>query len=95
MLTGRTQQRYEDTGLLLDEAYGWRLFTELEKRASVAYHRELGRRMGIRDLRAYARAVICDACRESEHDRCPGGSWCDCQHRPPGPVEPVTGPPGE
>ena len=39
--------------------------------------------------------VICDACRESEHERCPGGSWCDCQHRPPGPVEPVTGPPGE
>ncbi len=33
-------------------AYGWRPFTELEKRASVAYHRELGRRMGIRDLPA-------------------------------------------
>ena len=97
-LTGRTQKRYEDTGLLLDAvlehgpgsapgrsalrrvnamhaaydisdedmryvlstfvvmplrwnaAYGWRPFTELEKRASVAYHRELGRRMGIRDL---------------------------------------------
>ena len=97
-LTGRTQQRYEDTGLLLDAvlehgtdsepgrralrrvnamhaaydisnddmryvlstfvvmpvrwnaAYGWRPFTELEKRAGVAYHRELGRRMGIRDL---------------------------------------------
>jgi hypothetical protein len=31
-------------------AYGWRPLTELEKRASVAYHRELGRRMGIRDL---------------------------------------------
>ena len=30
--------------------YGWRPLTELEKRASVAYHRELGRRMGIRDL---------------------------------------------
>lgn len=97
-LTGRTQQRYEDTGLLLDAvlehgagsrpgrqalrrinamhaaydisnddlryvlstfvvmpirwnaAYGWRPLTELEKQASVAYHRELGRRMGIRDL---------------------------------------------
>jgi hypothetical protein len=97
-LTGRTQKRYEDTGLLLDAVlehgaasgpgrqalrrvnemhaaydisnddmryvlstfvvmpvrwnaeYGWRSFTELEKRASVAYHRELGRRMGIRDL---------------------------------------------
>ena len=211
-LTGRTQQRYEDTGLLLDAvlehgtdsepgrralrrvnamhaaydisnedmryvlstfvvmpvrwnaAYGWRPFTELEQRAGVAYHRELGRRMGIRDLPetwqgwerllgglrvrarvvrwlpgsagrcssarsrwcaaiptattsagsarspgaarrrsgsgrrerpSYAPAVICDACRESEHERCPGGSWCDCQHRPPGPVEPVTGPPGE
>ena len=97
-LTGRTQERYEDTGLLLDavlehglasgpgrqalrrinamhaaydignddmryvlstfvvmpirwnDAYGWRPFTEREKQASVAYHRELGRRMGIRDL---------------------------------------------
>ena len=99
-LTGRTQRRYEDTGLLLDAvlehgadsasgrsalrrvnamhaayditnddmryvlstfvvmpirwnaAYGWRPLTELEKRASVVYHRELGRRMGIRDLPA-------------------------------------------
>ena len=97
-LTGRTQQRYEDTGLLLDAVlehgadsgpgrqalrrvnqmhaaydinnddmryvlatfvvmpvrwnaqFGWRPLTETEKRASVAYHRELGRRMGIRDL---------------------------------------------
>jgi hypothetical protein len=97
-LTGRTSQRYEDTGLLLDAVlehgaasgagrqalrrinamhaaydispedmryvlstfvvmpirwnadFGWRPFTELEKQASVAYHRELGRRMGIRDL---------------------------------------------
>jgi len=97
-LTERTQQRYEDTGLLLDAVlehgtasgpgrtalrrinamhaaydignddlryvlatfvvmpvrwnadYGWRPLTELEKRAGVAYHRELGRRMGIRDL---------------------------------------------
>ena len=97
-LTGRTQKRYEDTGLLLDAVlehgpasepgrqalrrinamhaaydisqddlryvlstfvvmpvrwnaeFGWRPFTELETRASVAYHRELGRRMGIRDL---------------------------------------------
>jgi hypothetical protein len=97
-LTDRTQQRYEDTGLLLDAVlehgatsapgraalrrvnamhaaydisaedmryvlatfvvmpvrwnadFGWRPFTELERRASVAYHRELGRRMGIRDL---------------------------------------------
>jgi len=99
-LTGRTQKRYEDTGLLLDAVlehgtdselgrqalrrvnamhaaydisnddlryvlstfvvmpvrwnaeYGWRTFSELETRASVAYHRELGRRMGIRDLPA-------------------------------------------
>jgi hypothetical protein len=89
-LTGRTQKRYEDTGLLLDTVlehgtgsepgrqalrrvnamhaaydirdddlryvlstfvvmplrwnaeYGWRPFTELEKRASVAYHRSSG-----------------------------------------------------
>lgn len=33
-----------------NDAYGWRPFTEREKQASVAYHRELGRRMGIRDL---------------------------------------------
>jgi hypothetical protein len=99
-LTDRTQQRYEDTGLLLDAVlehgaasvpgrsalrrvnamhaaydisnddmryvlstfvvlpvrwnamYGWRPFTEREVRANVAYHRELGRRMGIRDLPA-------------------------------------------
>lgn len=31
-------------------AHGWRPLTDLEVRASVAYHRELGRRMGIRDL---------------------------------------------
>ena len=33
-------------------ACGWRPLTEREVRASVAYHRELGRRMGIRDLPA-------------------------------------------
>jgi hypothetical protein len=32
--------------------FGWRPFTEREVLASVAYHRELGRRMGIRDLPA-------------------------------------------
>lgn len=39
--------------------------------------------------------MICEPCREREHERCPGGSWCDCQHRPPAPTEPATGPPGE
>ena len=39
--------------------------------------------------------LICDPCREQEHQRCPGSTWCYCQHRRPGPTEPVTGPPGE
>lgn len=25
---------------------------------------------------------ICDACRTNDHDNCPGGTWCDCQHKP-------------
>ncbi len=32
------------------DAFGWRPFTEAEKRACARYNRELGRRMGIRDL---------------------------------------------
>jgi hypothetical protein len=26
--------------------------------------------------------MICQACRNKKHDRCPGDTWCDCQHRP-------------
>lgn len=25
--------------------------------------------------------MICTDCRRDRHDRCPGGTWCDCQHR--------------
>ncbi|GGV08002.1 hypothetical protein GCM10010182_29030 [Actinomadura cremea] len=25
--------------------------------------------------------VICESCRERRHEKCRGGSWCDCQHR--------------
>jgi hypothetical protein len=25
--------------------------------------------------------VICQPCKERLHDRCRGGTWCDCQHR--------------
>ncbi len=24
---------------------------------------------------------ICGPCKAQEHDKCPGGSWCDCHHR--------------
>lgn len=27
--------------------------------------------------------MVCRACKHQKHDRCPGGTWCDCQHRPP------------
>ncbi|GAA1827327.1 hypothetical protein GCM10009735_73580 [Actinomadura chokoriensis] len=27
--------------------------------------------------------MICPPCRERRHEECRGGSWCDCQHRPP------------
>ncbi|MFB9881510.1 hypothetical protein ACFFMN_26600 [Planobispora siamensis] len=26
--------------------------------------------------------MICDKCKDSRHEECPGGSWCDCQHQP-------------
>jgi hypothetical protein len=26
--------------------------------------------------------MICEACRERRHEKCRGGSWCDCQHHP-------------
>lgn len=27
--------------------------------------------------------MICEACRERRHRDCRGGTWCDCQHKPP------------
>jgi hypothetical protein len=27
--------------------------------------------------------MICRRCRRGEHESCPGGTWCDCQHKPP------------
>jgi len=39
--------------------------------------------------------MICRACRDRRHAECRGGSWCDCQHKVPGPTQPVTGPAGE
>jgi hypothetical protein len=36
--------------------------------------------------------MICLACRDSRHEDCPGGSWCDCQHKQAEPTPPVTGP---
>ncbi|WP_141583926.1 hypothetical protein [Actinomadura sp. WMMA1423] len=26
--------------------------------------------------------MICQSCRERHHEKCRGGSWCDCQHHP-------------
>ncbi|WP_131732616.1 hypothetical protein [Actinomadura formosensis] len=34
--------------------------------------------------------MICPACRDHRHEECRGGSWCDCQHRPP-PATPEGG----
>lgn len=28
--------------------------------------------------------MICKRCRTGHHERCQGGTWCDCQHQPPG-----------
>lgn len=25
--------------------------------------------------------MICPPCKDSQHDQCIGGTWCDCQHR--------------
>jgi hypothetical protein len=33
--------------------------------------------------------MICEACRERRHGECRGGTWCDCQHKPP--AEELTG----
>jgi hypothetical protein len=58
-----------------NDAHGWRPLTELEKQASVAYHRELGRRMGIGDLprtwQAWERLL--DAYEDEHFGRDPGG----------------------
>ncbi|WP_344971928.1 hypothetical protein [Streptosporangium fragile] len=29
--------------------------------------------------------MICDHCKQRRHEKCRGGSWCDCQHQPPAP----------
>ncbi|HTV99234.1 MAG TPA: hypothetical protein VMF87_02965 [Streptosporangiaceae bacterium] len=29
--------------------------------------------------------MICLSCRQQHHEKCPGGTWCDCQHRQPDP----------
>lgn len=35
--------------------------------------------------------MICEACRDRRHEKCRGGTWCDCQHQPPaGRDEPDT-----
>jgi hypothetical protein len=34
-----------------------------------------------REIRMGERAMICWKCTKGEHRRCPGGTWCDCQHR--------------
>jgi len=26
--------------------------------------------------------MVCKPCRRQDHKLCPGGTWCDCQHRP-------------
>jgi hypothetical protein len=28
--------------------------------------------------------MICKSCRKDRHASCPGGTWCDCQHRKSG-----------
>jgi hypothetical protein len=27
--------------------------------------------------------MVCPACHKGKHEDCRGGTWCDCQHRPP------------
>jgi len=36
--------------------------------------------------------MICEACRERRHGECRGGTWCDCQHKPPATEPPATEP---
>ncbi len=32
--------------------------------------------------------MICKACRRQDHEACPGGTWCDCQHKEPSALRP-------
>jgi hypothetical protein len=34
--------------------------------------------------------MICEACRDRRHADCRGGTWCDCQHKPPEDVAPES-----
>lgn len=27
--------------------------------------------------------MVCPDCKEQRHKKCPGETWCDCQHRGP------------
>lgn len=27
--------------------------------------------------------MVCPNCRDRQHEKCPGKSWCDCAHRDP------------
>jgi hypothetical protein len=27
--------------------------------------------------------MVCPKCKEQKHELCPGGTWCDCQHKVP------------
>jgi hypothetical protein len=31
--------------------------------------------------------MICVDCRRRQHEDCPGGTWCDCQHQAARPAE--------
>lgn len=30
--------------------------------------------------------MVCPSCKDAEHEKCKGGSWCDCQHDPQRPT---------
>jgi hypothetical protein len=32
-----------------------------------------------------APTFVCEGCKAGEHGLCTGGTWCDCQCRPPDP----------
>lgn len=38
--------------------------------------------------------MICEPCRERNHDGCPNGTWCDCQHKKPVGAEDTESPLG-
>lgn len=33
--------------------------------------------------------MICGPCKKTDHHKCVGGTWCQCQHQPPGTGMPV------